>query len=165
MIEIARARIVNVPVNQVWALIEPVERLPEWFSGIVAVIRLGGQGLGRRQRTTGAWGRQRFEIDQTITEYEPGRILGWRHDAERLDGKAAPRLSRQTEFQVRLHAIDERTRVELTSRQCPGNALKGLLIRLIAAPRIARMMERSLDNIAAILVGASTSAGGGLTCA
>ncbi|HVH66388.1 MAG TPA: SRPBCC family protein [Gemmatimonadales bacterium] len=156
MIEITRVRILNAPLDRVWDLIQPVERLPEWFSGIEAVRLLGGQGLGRRQRTSGRWGRHRFEIDQTITQYQQGRALGWRHDAERVDGKAAPSLSRQTEFQVQLQAVADGTRVELTSRQVPGNAFKGLLIRLVAVPRIARMMDGSLDKIAAILGGKSS---------
>jgi hypothetical protein len=36
--------------------------------------------------------------------------------------------------------------------------LKGLLVRLIAAPRIARMMERSLARIAEILAQRSAGA-------
>ena len=153
MIAIVRERIVDAPVSRVWDLIQPVARLPEWFSGIQAAIPLDGEGLGRRQRTTGSWGRHHFEVEQTVTQYEPGRVLGWRHDAERLDGKPAPRMSRQTEFHVQLRPLGERTRVTLTSRQQPGNMLKGLLIRLIAAPRIARMMERSLDRLATVLGG------------
>ena len=161
MIELTRARILNVPVDQVWELVEPVERLPDWFGGIEAALLLGGQGLGRRQRTSGTWGSHRFEIDQTISQYEPDRALGWRHDAERLNGKPAPSVSRQTEFHVQLEALGERTRVQLTSRQLPGNVFKGFLIRLVAAPRVARMMDSSLDKLAAIIVGRSGEAGGG----
>ena len=164
MIEIIRERILDAPISRVWDLIRSVEHLSRWFSGVETAMRLEGEGLGRRQRTTGSWGRHRFEIDQTVIEYEVERVLGWRHDAERLDGKPAPRMSRQTEVQVRLQALDDRTGVSLRSRQLPGNVFKGLLIRLIAAPRIARMMDRSLDQMAA-LVQRSVEGSGGLTCA
>ena len=98
MIEIIRERTLDVPVNRVWDLIERVERLPQWFTGTETAVPLEGQGPGRKQRVTGRWGTHRFEIDQTVTHYEPRRVLAWRHDAERLDGRAAPKISRQTEL-------------------------------------------------------------------
>jgi uncharacterized protein YndB with AHSA1/START domain len=165
MIEIVRERTLDVPLNQLWDLIEPIERLPEWFTGIDTAELLVGHGLGRKQRIGGRWERHRFQIDQTVIEYEPRRHLVWRHDTERLDGKAAPMMSRETEFGIHLRDLASETLVQLTSRQVPGNAFKGLLVRLIAVPRIARMMERSLAKIAAILARRPAGAGGGLTSA
>ncbi len=165
MIAIVRERILDVPLNQVWDLIEPVERLPEWFTGMETAELLAGRGLGRKQLVGGRWGRRRFQIDQTVIRYAPGRRLVWRHDTERLDGKPAPMMSRETEFEIHLRDLAPGTLVQLTSRQIPGNVVKGLLIRLIAAPRIARMMERSLAKIAEILAQRPAGAGGGLTSA
>lgn len=151
MIEIVRARALEVPAGRVWNVIEPVERLPDWFTGAESAVSLEGRGLGRRQRLSGRWGRHRFEIDQTVIRYEAGRALAWRQDAERLDGKPAPTVSRQVEFVIELQALDHRTRVTLTARHLPDNVLKAWLVRLVAAPRIARMMERSLDRLATLL--------------
>lgn len=160
VIEIVRERTLNVPLNQVWDLIEPVERLCDWFTGIETAERLAGQGLGRKQRVGGRWGRHRFQIDQTVTHYELRRRLVWRHDTERLDGKPAPTMSRETEFGIQLRDLAPGTLVRLTSRQLPQNVLKGLLVRLIAAPRIARMMERSLATIPEILAQRPAGAAG-----
>jgi len=113
----------------------------------------------------GRWGRHHFQIDQTVVQYEPRRQLVWRHDTERLDGKPAPMMSRETEFGIHLRDLAPGTLLQLTSRQLPGNVFKGLLVRLIAAPRIARMMERSLAKIAEILAQRRAGAGGGLTSA
>ena len=165
MIEILQERTLDVPPTQVWDLIEPVERLPEWFIGIETAEALAGQGLGRKQRVGGRWGRHHFQIDQTVIQYEPRRQLVWRHDTERLDGKPAPMMSRETEFGIHLRDLAPGTLLQLTSRQLPGNLFKGLLVRLIAAPRIARMMERSLAKIAEILAQRRAGAGGGLTSA
>ena len=96
MIEIVREKTVESPVERVWELIESVGRLSEWFTGSETVESLGGQGLGRRQRLGGRWGRRHFQIDQTIIVHEPPRHLAWRHDAELLDGKPAPQISRET---------------------------------------------------------------------
>jgi len=72
-------------------------------------------------------------------------------------------MSRETEFGIHLRDIAPRTLVQLTSRQVPGNVFKGILVRLIAVPRIARMMEGSLARIAQVLD--QRPAGGGLTSA
>jgi len=163
VIEIVQERTLDAPLKQVWDLVEPVERLPEWFTGIETAELLVGQGLGRKQRVGGRWGNHRFQIDQTVIDYQPGRRLVWRHDTERLDGKPAPMMSRETEFGIHLRDIAPRTLVQLTSRHVPGNMFKGLLVRLIAVPRIARMMERSLAKIAQVLD--QRPAGGGLPSA
>lgn len=157
MIEIVRERKLDVPPNRVWDLIEPVERIPEWFAGIETAELVAGRGLGRKQRVGGRWARQLFQIDQTVIHYEPGRRLAWRHDRERLDGKPAPTISRETEFAIQLRELASGTLVQLTSRQLPDSWFKGLVVRLIAAPGIARMMERSLENIAEILAPAGGS--------
>jgi uncharacterized protein YndB with AHSA1/START domain len=151
VIEIVRKRTLKAPVDRVWELIEPVERLPQWFVGTDTALPLHGRGLGRKQRVGGTWGSRRFEIDQTVTQYEPRRRLAWRHDAERLDGKAAPMISREVEFSIQLDALKDGTRVQLSSRHVPDGVLKGLIIRLVAAPGIARMMERSLDRMTVML--------------
>ena len=160
MIEIVRERKLDVTPNHVWDLIEPVERLPEWFAAVETAELVAGRGLGRKQRVGGRWGRQRFQIDQTVIHYEPGRRLAWRHDIEQLDGKPAPTISRETVFAIQLRDLAPGTLVQLTSRQLPDSWLKGLLVRLIAAPAIARMMERCLANIAASLAPAGRSRAG-----
>jgi hypothetical protein len=63
-------------------------------------VEQGLTGGGRQPRERG---RQRLRVeqrvlDQEITEYDPPRVLAWRHLAERLDGKPAPRFARSTEM-------------------------------------------------------------------
>ena len=149
MVEIVRERtFTEVSADRVWDLVEPVERLPEWFSMSETVELLSGQGLGRRQRVHGRWGHRRFEIDQTVIAYEPKRVLGWKHDAERLDGKPAPKISAETEFRIEVEAVNQDVLIRLRSRQLPDNMLKGIIVRLVAAPRVAHMLDDSLDRLA-----------------
>ncbi len=150
MIEIVRQRELNLPIEQVWPLVESVERLPAWYDGCHMAERLSGGGLGRRQRLHGQWGRHRFEIDQTVTAYEPQQLLAWQHDAERFDGRPAPRISRHTELHIELHPVGQGTRVRLVSRQVPASFLKSLVLRLMAR-RVARMLDRSLEKLAEVL--------------
>lgn len=150
MIEVARERVVDAPPDVVWALVDDPARLGEWLASAERGELLEGAGAGRRQRIYGRWGRRRSEVDQVVIRYEPGRALGWRHEAERLDGRPAPAFARETRFTIVLEAAgDGATRVRLESRQEPASALKGVVIRLVGKREIAANLERSLERLAA----------------
>jgi uncharacterized protein YndB with AHSA1/START domain len=147
MIEVIRERIFSVPPERVWAVVEPVARLPEWFAGLQSAKLLGGSGLDRRQRVTGQWGRRRFDIEQTVIVYEPPRRLAWQHDRELLDSQPAPKISVRVQFFVDLEPAGAGTRVRLTSRQWPDNFLKRFLLRRVAQHRIGGMLEAALGRL------------------
>jgi uncharacterized protein YndB with AHSA1/START domain len=151
VIEIVRERRVEAPAQQVWGLVEDPGRLPEWFTFAERVELLEGEGVGRRQRMHGRWGKKRSEVDQVIVKHEPGRLLAWRHEAERLDGKPAPRFAAETHFAVRLDSEEGGTRVRLESRQEPASALRGVVMRLLGTREIAGHMERSLDRLQSVV--------------
>jgi uncharacterized protein YndB with AHSA1/START domain len=151
VIEIVRERRVEAPAKQVWELVDDPSRLPEWFTFAERVELLEGEGVGRRQRMHGRWGRKRSEVDQVIVEHEPARVLAWRHEAERLDGKPAPRFAADTRFTVRLDPEDGGTRVRLESRQEPAGAVRGLVMRLFGTREVSGHMERSLDRLQSIV--------------
>jgi len=149
MMEVVRERRVDAPVERVWEMAASVERMPEWFAFADRMEILEGHGLGRRQRLHGHWGKRRSEVDQEIVEFDPPRLLAWRHLAERLDGKPAPRFASLTEFRIVLQPLGEAaTQVRLESRQEPASAVRGLLMRLFGTREIAQNMERSLDRLA-----------------
>ena len=151
MIEIVRERVLRAAPEKVWALVDDPARMGEWFTFAERVEVLDGEGAGRRQRLHGRWGRKRSEIDQTIVDYEPGRRLGWRHDAERLDGKPAPVFARETRFTIELVPEGDDTRVRMVSRQEPASATKGLVMRLFGTREVAGHMRSSLERLAALL--------------
>jgi len=105
--------------------------------------------VGRKQRLHGRWGRKRAEIDQVVTEYLPGKVLAWRHEAERLDGQPAPEFAMETAFAIRLQPEGSGTRVRLESRQEPAGPVRGLMIRLFGKREVAGHMDRSLASLAA----------------
>ena len=149
MIEIVEERRVDAPPDVVWAQVEPVERLPGWFELAENAEALEGEGLGRRQRITGHWGNKRSEVDQVVTEYRPCEALVWRHEAERLDGKPAPKFARSTDFSIELQSDDGATLVRLRSRQEPAGPLQGMVMRLAARRALRVGLRRSLDRLAA----------------
>jgi len=151
MITVARSQSVPAPREAVWQVVSSVERLPEWLTFAEAAETLDGDGDGRLHRIHGHWGRQRSEIDQRITGWDPPRRLEWRNEAERLDGKPAPRFARDTRFEIRLEPEGEGTRVTLESFQLPASALKGLVMQALSRRQLARAYEQSLRRLEAVV--------------
>ncbi len=149
MIEIKRDRVVDASAEEIWRLIDEPARLSEWFSFADSAELIAGSGVGRRQRMHGRWGKKRSEIDQLVVEYDPPRLLGWRHEGERLDGRPAPKFARETLFSIRLSPVDGRTRVELHSRQEPNGVLRGVVIHLFGRREVATHLTESLDRLEA----------------
>lgn len=147
VIEIEREAVVPARPDAVWTIVEDVRRLPMWFAFCERAELLEGSGIGRKQRIAGRWGSRRSEIDQVVTAYEPGRLLAWRHEAERIDGKPAPRFASETTFTVWLEPEIGGTRVRLVSQQEPAGPIRGLIIKLASAREVARKMEKSLERL------------------
>jgi uncharacterized protein YndB with AHSA1/START domain len=73
MIEVHREAVVDRTPEELWPLLDDPARLPEWFTFAERAELLEGEGLGRRQRIYGHWGKKQSEIDQLVTAYEPAR--------------------------------------------------------------------------------------------
>ena len=150
MVDVSAARTVAADPDEIWALLDDPARLGEWLAFAERGEVLEGERVGRRQRMHGRWGRRRSEIDQVVVEHDPPRRLAWRHEAERLDGRPAPRFAASTVFSMTLEP--ERagvTRVTLRSQQEPASVLRGLVIRLFGRREVAGKLEESLDRLAA----------------
>jgi uncharacterized protein YndB with AHSA1/START domain len=132
MIETIAQRVLPVPPDQVWPLVDDPEAMGRWFGFAERMELVEGSGLGRLQRLHGTWGKRRSQIDQRVVAYQPGRLLTWRHEAERLDGQPAPRFAAETLFTVELQAREGGTLVRMVSRQQPASPLHGLVMRLLA---------------------------------
>lgn len=145
-----RGRVDAAP-EEVWPLVDDVGRLPEWFTFADSAELLEGDGVGRRQRIHGHWGKKRSEVDQVIVEHAPPRRLAWRHEAERLDGKPAPRFAAETVFSIDLAAVASGTEVTLRSSQVPVGPVRGLLMRVFGGREVAGHLERSLDRLAQVV--------------
>lgn len=151
MIEVTRHITVPAPPGDVWPLVDDPVRLPEWFTFAESAELLEGEGMGRRQRIHGRWGNKRSEVDQVVVEHDPPRRLAWKHEAERLDGKPAPRFAAETVFTIELEPVGDRTTVTLMSQQVPAGVLKGLAIWLFGRREVTGHMDRSLNRLAELV--------------
>jgi uncharacterized protein YndB with AHSA1/START domain len=149
MIDVTATRTIPAAPDAIWPLLDDPGRLHEWFAFADGGEVLEGSGVGRRQRMHGRWGRKRSDIDQVIVEHDPLRRLAWRHEAERLDGKPAPRFAASTVFTATLEPAAGGTRVTLHSAQEPASALRGLVIRLFGRREVAGKLAESLDRLEA----------------
>jgi uncharacterized protein YndB with AHSA1/START domain len=150
VIEIYRERTVAAEPAAVWAVVAAPERAAEWFAFADRVEVLDGEGVGQRLRQHGRWGRRAAEIDREVTEYDVPKRYGWRHIAERLDGRPAPVFARSTHFQISLEPAATGTLVRLHSAQEPASAVRGLVMRMFGTREIGTNMDRSLDRLAAL---------------
>jgi uncharacterized protein YndB with AHSA1/START domain len=147
-IEVHEQGTVAASPEALWPLVSDAERLPEWFTFAERVEVLEGEGVGQRRRQHGHWGSKPSEVDQRITAFDPARRLAWRHEAERLAGKPAPRFAASTDFEIVLEpAGDGATRVTLRSVQEPASAPRGLVIRLFGRREVAQHLRRSLAGL------------------
>ncbi len=150
MIEVLAERTVAAPPEAVWSLVSDPARMPEWFGFAERVEVLeGADGPGQRRRQHGHWGRKPSEVDQRITRWDPRGALAWTHEAERLDGKPAPRFAASTDFSIELAPADGGTHVRLHSRQQAASRPRGLVMRLFGERDLRKTLERSLDALAA----------------
>jgi uncharacterized protein YndB with AHSA1/START domain len=151
MIEVTREARVPVGVDTVWAIVSDPRRAPEWFAFSDRTEVLSGEGVGQKRTQHGHWGRRRSEVDQEITAWEPGRLLAWRHLAERLDGRPAPKFASSTRFRIELDGDGEATTVRLRSLQEPAGALKGWVMKRLGTKDVERRLERSLAKLEELL--------------
>jgi uncharacterized protein YndB with AHSA1/START domain len=131
----------------VWPLVDDPAVISRWFAYADRAEVLEGSGEGRRQRMHGLWGRRHFEVDQKVVAYVPARRIAWEHEAERLDGKPAPRFARYTRFEVRLEPQDGGTLVTLLSVQLPAGFLKGIVMNRAGRRETMRQLEKSIDDL------------------
>jgi uncharacterized protein YndB with AHSA1/START domain len=158
MVDVSASRTIPAAPEALWPLLDDPARLGEWFAFAERGEVLEGEGVGRRQRMHGRWGRKRSEIDQVVVEHDPPRRLAWRHEAERLDGRRAPRFAASTVFTMDLRKEGAASRLTLRSQQEPASALKGVVIRLFGRREIAQRLEESLDRLAARFAAAGPEA-------
>ncbi len=147
MIEVIREARVSASADQVWAIVSDPARAHDWFDFSDRTEVLSGDGVGQKRTQHGHWGHKLSEVDQEIIAWEPAKLLAWKHLAERLDGKPAPKFAASTEFRIELAGDGETTTVRLRSRQEPAGAVKGWLMKRLGTKDIERSLDRSLERL------------------
>jgi hypothetical protein len=143
-----RERIVTLPVDVLWQLVEPIEALPAWLPFVLRSRHLGGQGLGRRQRVTLSWGGRPAEIDQQVTEYRPNQALAWTQVTGRPGSPETTPLASGVTMRVFMESMGPGTRVVVEAQQTPPTFGAWLALRLVGKRRILAGFDRALKTLA-----------------
>ena len=148
MIEVVRGRCVAASPERVWQVVSRASSTAAWLAGCDRVDVTSGAGCGERRTQHGRWDGRVSEVDQEVVEFRRPTVIAWRHVAERLDGRPAPRFALRTEFRVELAATaDGGTVVRLRLLQVPASELRGLLLRVFGRRRAVSAMDASLDRL------------------
>jgi uncharacterized protein YndB with AHSA1/START domain len=147
---IRRERIITIPVDVVWQLVEPVEALPAWLPFVLRSRHLGGQGLGRRQRVTVNWGSRHAEIDQEVTDYRPNQRLAWTQVADRMGGQGTVPVPNGVTIGVSMESMGPGTRVMIEAQQTPQTFGAWLTLRLVGRRRLLAGFDRALRTLAGV---------------
>src|SRR3954469_991589 len=147
-----REREIPAAAGDLWPVVSDPARLADWFDFAEgAEVIEGAAGVGQRRRMHGSWGKKKSEIDQRVVDWQPPRRLAWEHEAERLDGKPAPRFAAETVFSIDLEpAGADATRVRLTSRQVPASKPRGLVMRAFGTREVGGKLDGSLERLAQV---------------
>jgi len=147
---IRRERIITIPVDVVWQLVEPIEALPAWLPFVVRSQHLGGQGLGRRQRVTVTWGHRPREIEQEVTDYRPNQTIAWTHVAERIGGPGTSPVPGSVMLRVSMESMGPGTRVVIEAQQTPRTFGGWLALRVAGKRRMRSGFDRALRTLASV---------------
>ena len=140
MPNVARRRLIDMPVESVWAVVSDPYHLPRWWPRAIRVENLRGGTGERRSHWT------------TVLETQSGRPV--RADFRCLSSAANERfvweqevsdtpferILRSSVLEIRLRPVDSATEVELRSRQ----SLRGL--SRLGSPMMRRATARNLDD-------------------
>ena len=144
---IRRERILPLPVDVLWQLLEPADTLPAWLPFVARSRQVSGKGLGRRQRVTLLWGGSRLEVDQEVTVYQENRTLAWRH----VPGAApASERAEQVAIAVSMESMGPGTRLVLEARLTPASVGAWVRVKLITARRVGAAFDRGLKILAGV---------------
>jgi hypothetical protein len=146
-IVVRRERMVTLPPDVLWELVEPADALPDWLPFVERADQASGQGLGRRQRATLRWGGRRAEVEQEVTLYEPAKAIAWKHVA----GKTPlPPDLEGVSLTLQIESMGPATRVVLAARLTSASFGVAMTHRFVTKRRLGAALDRALRTLAAV---------------
>jgi carbon monoxide dehydrogenase subunit G len=143
------SKLIPATPEAVWNLLSDLTRLKEWLP-IEAEFNLNngtqaapGVVIGvKRPPSMGL-----IELEQHIDRADAPTLLAWRHEKEKLGGKAITQVKDFSTTIAMLPEGDNQTRVTIRSTWTPVGIMGNIASNMIK-PRIQREFESALENIA-----------------
>lgn len=144
---IQRERILTLPVDVLWQLVEPADTLPAWLPFVTRSRQVSGKGLGRRQRVSLRWGGPQLDVDQQVITYQPNQAIAWKHVPSDRQGSGKPP---DVTISVLMETMGPGTRVVLEARLVPGSFREFARYRLATGRRVRAGFDRALRILAGV---------------
>jgi hypothetical protein len=143
------SRILPVAPAQVWPVLTDLTRLNDWLPVKAEItlppgVILAAPGIVVHVRRPSQLGM--VELDQVIGICDPPRMLTWRNQNERLEGKP---ITQVKDFSTTISLIGEpggRTRVTVRSSWTPVGVM-GAAVSAMMKPRMAKEYDQALVNL------------------
>ena len=145
---VSRHRMIAAATDQVWRVIDSVDRIPEWSSGVESATHLAGpeRGLGRKQRLNRILYSHELEVEQEVVVWEPGRILALGHLRESVDGRETSGVKNFVTT-ISMTAEGVGSRVGLEYRWDTGFGIAWVQSKLMAGRVMGKEIIQTLKNI------------------
>jgi carbon monoxide dehydrogenase subunit G len=143
------SKVIPAAPHAVWKLLSDLTRLKDWLpieaeftftngtqaapGVVIGVKRPSGMGL--------------IELEQHFDRVEEPKLLAWRHEKEKLGGKAITQVKDFSTTIAMLPEGDNQTRVTIRSTWTPVGIVGNIASNMIK-PRIQREFNSALENIA-----------------
>jgi uncharacterized protein YndB with AHSA1/START domain len=152
MVEFSRSRRIAAPPERLWPLVDDIARWPEWFTEAERGEVIEGAGVGRKQRMYGHARGKATEIDSVVVASEPGRLLRWHHEAERVDGRPGSVVfAKDATAEVSIAPDRDGSVVTYRLMAEPGSLLNTFMLKVMAPGPIGKSFEMSLERLAGLV--------------
>lgn len=151
MVEFSRSRRIAASPERIWPLVDDITRWPEWFTEAERGEVIEGAGVGRKQRMYGHARGKATEIDSVVVASDPGRLLRWHHEAERVDGRPGSVVfAKDATAEVSIVPDGDGSVVTYRLIAEPGSLLNTFMLKVMAPGPIGTSFEKSLERLAAL---------------
>jgi hypothetical protein len=152
------SRILPIPPDRVWPVLSDLTRLNDWLPVKAEItlppgVKSAAPGVVIRVLRQSPMGM--VDLEQVIGICDPPRMLTWRNQNERLEGKP---ITQVKDFSTTVSLIGEpggRTRVTVRSTWTPVGVM-GAAVSAMLKPRMQKEYEQALVNLETISVAAMT---------
>jgi len=129
---------VDKPTTETWAVLQDVEKLPEWLSGFQKIEHISGT-----PGTVGAVSKVYFDdngqsmaIQETITDIEPNKFISMKYESDFMN----------MDYKITLTSVDGKTKVN-SSTTAYGNGIISKSIMALMGSSLKQQEETNLSNI------------------
>jgi len=153
MVNIKVSRILKIDPQKIWALINRVERFPEWLPGVVSAQMADQKnkqsGFGREQllKTRTEFGV--VESLQKVIVWDPPNKITWEHLRDVVNGQKFT-YAREIKTTFSITNMDGEITLRIVGSWIPSG-ISGRLMNRVMEKAVTKQFSKALENLENIL--------------